>query len=130
MRILGTFALAGALLAGPAAACDDPEAAAPARAKANLASLFSDKDYPADALAAREQGLVGFTLEVGPDGRVSGCTVTRSSGSTALDSTTCGVISSRARFTPARDAGGAPVADEIRGRISWVLPPPPPAPAN
>jgi len=130
MRKLSFLALAGALLAGEAAACDDQQAARPARAKANLTGLFSDKDYPAAALAAREQGDVAFALDVGPDGRVSGCTVTRSSGSTSLDSATCGVMSSRALFTPAVDAGGAPVADKIRGRISWRLPPAPPAPAT
>lgn len=126
MRKLGVFALAGALLAGEAAACDDPEAMAPARAKANLASLFSDQDYPAAALAAREQGMVGFALDVGPNGQVSGCTITRSSGSTALDDATCRVIRSRARFTPALDAGGATVPDTIAGRIKWILPPAPP----
>ncbi|HET9639986.1 MAG TPA: energy transducer TonB [Allosphingosinicella sp.] len=126
MRKLGFLALAGALLASEAAACDPPEAATPARAKANLASLFIDKDYPVAALAAREQGDVGFALDVGPDGRVAGCTVTRSSGSTALDGTTCELMSSRASFTPARDAAGAPVADHVRGKISWRLPPAPP----
>jgi len=129
MRNLGVFALAGAFLAGEAAACDNPEAMAPARAKANLASLFSDQDYPAAALAAREQGDVGFNLDVGANGQVTACTVTRSSGSTALDDATCRLISSRARFTPALDAQGATVSDEVRGKIRWVLPPVPPAPA-
>jgi protein TonB len=128
MRKLSVFALAGALFAGEAAACDGSEAVTPARAKANLVSLFSDKDYPADALAAREQGIVGFALDVGPNGRVSGCTITRSSGSSELDSATCRLIRSRARFTPALDAAGATISDEVRGRINWVLPPPPPPP--
>lgn len=128
MRTISFLVLAGVLLAGEAAACDDPQAAIPARAKANLASLFSDKDYPAAAVAAREQGLVGFTLGVDPEGRVSGCTVTRSSGSAALDGATCDLIRARASFTPARDSGGAPVSDEVRGRISWVMPPAMPAP--
>lgn len=130
MRNLSFLALAGALLAGEAAACDAPQAAAtPARAKANLTSLFFDEDYPAAALAAREQGDVGFSLEVGPNGRVSGCTITRSSGSAALDSATCRVIRSRARFTPALDAAGTPTADRIAGKIVWKLPPEP-APSN
>ncbi|HYG46815.1 MAG TPA: energy transducer TonB [Allosphingosinicella sp.] len=128
MRKLGFFALAGALLAGEAAAWDGPGAATPARAKANLTSLFLDEDYPAAALAAREQGEVGFRLDVGPDGRVASCAVTRSSGSAALDDATCRLIRSRARFTPALDSGGAPVADKIAGRIVWKLPEAPPAP--
>jgi periplasmic protein TonB len=100
-----------------------------ARAKANLTSLFSDQDYPAAALRAGQQGAVGFALDVGPDGRVSGCTITRSSGSSELDSTTCRLIRSRARFTPALDSAGLTVSDEVHGRINWVLPSPPPAPA-
>ena len=126
MGKLSVFALAGALLAAEAAAS---EAGTPARAKANLASLFVDGDYPAAALAAREQGEVGFSLEVGPNGRVSGCTITRSSGSAALDDATCRLIRSRARFTPALDAAGAPAPDRIAGKIVWKLPPEPPAPA-
>ncbi len=122
MRKLCLFALAGALVAGEAAAFDASETASPARAKANLASLFTDQDYPAEALAAREQGAVGFTLDIGPNGRVTACTVTRSSGSSALDVTTCGLMQSRARFTPATDAGGGAVPDRMSGRIVWVLP--------
>jgi protein TonB len=122
------LALAAALAAGQAAASNAPEAASPARAKANLASLFTDRDYPAEAIAAREEGIVGFTLDVGPDGRVAACTVTRSSGSSALDGTTCGLMSSRARFTPAVDDSGESVADHLAGRIVWKLPAPAPAP--
>ena len=126
MRKLSVLVLAGALLAGEAAACDDPQAVTPARAKANLVSLFGDQDYPAAAVAAREQGDVGFALDVGPDGQVAACTVTSSSGSSELDSATCRLIQARARFTPAVDAGGATVPDKIRGRISWRMPPAPP----
>jgi periplasmic protein TonB len=127
MRKLGLFALAATLAAGEAAAWNDSEAVSPARAKANLASLFTDQDYPAEAIAAREEGVVGFTLDVGPEGRVTACAVTRSSGSSALDGTTCRLMTSRARFTPAVDAAGEPVADHLAGRIVWRLPPPAPA---
>jgi protein TonB len=123
MRKLSFLALTGALLASAAAACDDakPVVAAPARAKVNLAGLLSDQDYPAAARAAREQGMVDFTLDVGANGRVSGCTITRSSGSAILDSATCRLMRSRARFTPALDAGGASVPDKVAGKISWSL---------
>src|SRR5688500_19922349 len=68
----------------------------PARARANLGSLVSSDDYPASALRAREEGVTGFRLEIGPNGRVSGCTITQSSGSAALDSATCRLLTSRA----------------------------------
>jgi protein TonB len=92
-----------------------------AAAKVHLAHLLRNEDYPAAARAAREQGLVEFRLDVGPNGRVTGCTITQSSGSAVLDSTTCRLMRSRARFTPAVDAGGATVADKVDGRIVWRL---------
>src|SRR3954465_1834922 len=94
----------------------------PAKARANLASYVSDADYPDSALRAEEQGTTGFHLDIGPDGRVTGCTVTSSSGSSALDSATCRIMKSRARFTPAHDATGKPVGDTASSRIRWVLP--------
>jgi periplasmic protein TonB len=99
-----------------------PVKVAPAKAKANLASLFSDEDYPASAQRNNESGTTGFRLEVGPNGRVTGCQVTSSSGSSALDSATCRLLTSRARFTPAHDSSGQPVSDSYGGRITWRLP--------
>ncbi len=99
-----------------------PKKVTPARAKANLASLFSDEDYPASALRASESGATGFRLEVGANGRVTNCTVTSSSGSSALDSTTCRLLRSRARFSPATDSTGSATSDSYNGRIVWRLP--------
>jgi TonB family protein len=102
-----------------------------ARANSNLVSLFSSDDYPASAVRAREQGAVGFRLDVDKAGRVAGCTITSSSGSPALDSATCRLLAARARFTPARDRKGRPVPDSMAGRIVWRMPepePPPPPP--
>jgi TonB family protein len=93
----------------------------PARARANLASLIGNGDYPAEALRNDEQGTVGFRLSVGADGRVSGCTITSSSGSAALDSATCRILTARARFTPARDSRGLPTTDAVAARIVWRI---------
>jgi protein TonB len=94
----------------------------PARAKANLASYVSDEDYPAAAIRAEDQGTTRFRLSIGSDGRVTECTITSSSGSSALDSTTCRLMKQRARFTPARDSSGKAVGDTVGGGIRWVLP--------
>jgi protein TonB len=94
----------------------------PARARANLASYVSNDDYPDAAIRNEEQGTTGFRLDVGPDGRVSNCTVTASSGSSSLDNTTCRLMRSRARFTPATDSSGSKTSDSVSGRIRWVLP--------
>jgi TonB family protein len=84
-----------------------------APASAALATLFSDEDYPAVALRNHEEGTVEVRLDVGPAGRVSECTVIGSSGSAALDSATCRILTSRARL-PA----GIPVTTKIR----WSIP--------
>lgn len=92
-----------------------------ARARGNLAALISDADYPPSAQRAGEEGTTGFALNIGPDGRVTGCNVTSSSGSSALDQATCRILQRRARFTPARDSNGQPTADTYRARITWQL---------
>ncbi len=99
-------------------------AALTSRAKANLAALVSDADYPDEAIRAGAQGMVRFALDVGADGRVTGCTVELSSGSPVLDQTTCQVMSSRAQFVPARDAAGRVATDRVHSAIRWVLPQP------
>jgi protein TonB len=99
-----------------------PVIADPPRAKTPLQALISLDDYPMSALARREQGRVEFRLDIGANGRVLGCAITRSSGSTALDSTTCRILRSRARYTPARDSNGMPVGYPVEDAVEWRLP--------
>ena len=97
----------------------------PARPVTPVALLLSVDDYPAAALRAEEQGAVGFSLDVDASGRVMACTVTSSSGFSILDSTTCRLMTMRARFRPARDSDGGPTADRAIGRIVWRIEKPP-----
>lgn len=100
----------------------------PGRPQAPFPPLFSSADYPRSAIRAGEQGEVGFRIDIGKDGRVAACTVPATSGSAVLDSTTCRLITVRARFTPARDREGRPTTDSFTGRIIWRLPEPEPPP--
>lgn len=119
--------VAPGVLAPPAAA--GATAPVPAtRARAFLPGYFSTDDYPATARRNGESGTVSFSLAIDRDGRVTRCTVTKSSGSTSLDATTCAIIQRRARFTPARDERGKAVEDFTTARIRWDLPAPPPLP--
>ncbi|WP_106638831.1 energy transducer TonB [Allosphingosinicella vermicomposti] len=93
-----------------------------AKARGNPGTWISDADYPSSALRAEEQGTTGFRLEIGANGRVTNCTVTSGSGSSALDSATCRLLRSRARFTPAKDSAGNPTTDTYSSRIVWRLP--------
>lgn len=93
-----------------------------AKARADLNSYFSTDDYPPSALRNEEEGTTSFRLSIGPDGRVTDCSVTSSSGSGSLDSATCTILKRRARYTPARDDNGNPTSDTASGRIKWQLP--------
>jgi protein TonB len=93
-------------------------------AKGDLRTLFSTDDYPASALAAGAGGTAQAELTIGPDGRVTGCNLTKSTGNGALDSATCNILRRRAKFIPARDSNGNPTSDTIRTpSITWVVPP-------
>lgn len=85
-------------------------------------NLVTGEDYPARALRGDEQGVVAYRVEIGADGRVSNCSIRRSSGSDALDARTCEVVRRRARFTPARDSQGNAVPDAREGEMTWRLP--------
>ncbi|MCY7280599.1 MAG: energy transducer TonB [Sphingomonas bacterium] len=94
----------------------------PKSVSGNLQGLIrGDEDYPETARQNDEQGSVAVVLAIGPNGRVTGCSVASSSGSRSLDSTTCRILSSRARFTPAQDNTGATVGGSFRATIKWVL---------
>jgi protein TonB len=91
-------------------------------AKGDLRSLLSADDYPASAQSAGAEGTVQASLTIGPDGRVVGCNVTRSSGNSSLDGATCNILRRRAKFTPARDSNGQPTTDSVSTPpIVWRL---------
>ncbi len=75
------------------------------------------RDYPRSAGGA--QGIVTAHVGVGVDGRVTGCTVARSSGNAILDATTCRLIRERFRFNPARNAQGEAVPGEFGWQQRW-----------
>jgi protein TonB len=99
-----------------------PRVSQAARAQGSLPGLFSTDDYPQAALRNEESGTTAVSLQIGPNGRVSACNVTSSSGSRSLDDATCRILRSRARFTPAKDQAGNPIADSTSTRVRWDLP--------
>jgi len=84
-----------------------------------LTRYFSEDDYPS---GAPPHGIVGFTLTIGPDGRVIGCNITQSSGTSILDIATCNIMRRRARYTPAMDSNGSPAVGTIEQEIEWKAP--------
>lgn len=93
-----------------------------ASAKGDVRSLIRGDDYPSSAQREGAEGSVIARLSIGPDGRVAGCSIVKSSGNNALDSTTCSVLTRRARFNPAKnDAGQATTDSYTTPTIRWVL---------
>ncbi len=90
--------------------------------QAPLASLFTTDDYPKEALRADEQGTVGFRLAIDTRGAIAGCEITQTSGYKSLDEATCLLLTTRAKFKPARDAAGRPIAGAHSSRIVWRIP--------
>jgi len=90
-------------------------------ARGNLQGLFSGDDYPPDAMRNEETGRTTVRLTIGETGRVTGCSVISSSGSRSLDNATCRVLTSRARFTPAKLSNGQATTDTYTQTIVWQL---------
>jgi TonB family protein len=86
-----------------------------------IGGSISEADYPASALRAGAAGTTGVSIQIGADGRVTGCSVTRSSGNGALDATTCALVQRRFRFQPATQ-NGRPVASTTSRAMVWSLP--------
>lgn len=114
--------IAALLLFGLTLPPQDAGAAAKPRPRGNPSYWVTDDDYPAAAIWERQSGTVGSRLEVDAEGEPTGCTVTASSGSPALDKGTCELLRSRAHFLPARNAAGKPIPGSYNLQFSWVLP--------
>lgn len=94
----------------------------PARPKGNPGLWVTTNDYPQSAIRSEAEGVVKFRLSVGTNGRVTGCEVTGSSGTEALDQAACAKLMLRGRFDPASDSTGAVVAGSYTGAVRWQLP--------
>ena len=83
---------------------------------------ISSEDYPKGPLRAKIEGTTGVELTISAAGRVTGCSVVKSSGNSELDSTVCRLTQQRFQFQPAKDRSGTPVADRKKEYFTWVLP--------
>ena len=78
-------------------------------------------NYPRRAEREGTEGSVGVTVTISPDGRVSSCSVSRSSGSSDLDAAACDGMTRYARYNPATNAAGDPVQDTVSTTIVYQL---------
>lgn len=104
---------------GPSASPFDPVGAKP---KGNPGKWVTDNDYRPRWIREEMSGAARFTLAIDASGKVTGCTVTRSSGHAPLDAATCALVTRRARFDAARDGNGKAVSGSYTGTITWRIP--------
>ena len=98
----------------------DLSAGATPQNQGRWASQISN-NYPSAALRREEEGTVGVAVTIGANGRVTGCSVTRSSGSSRLDSAACSGMQRYARFNPAKDRNGNPTTGSYSTSITYRL---------
>ena len=79
-------------------------------------------DYPSSALRREEEGTVTMRITIGANGRVEACSVTGSSGSSALDDAACRGMQRYARYNPALNAAGNPISDTTTEAIRYQIP--------
>jgi protein TonB len=103
----------------PSASPFDPVGARP---RNNPGRWVVDSDYRSSWLRQGLEGSASFALGIDATGKVTGCTLTRSTGHAVLDAATCELVTKRARFDAARDDTGKPVAGTFTGSITWNIP--------
>lgn len=81
-----------------------------------------DMDFlklPRELVESDVAGRVTMGLTVRTDGKVSNCSILRSSGNRALDEATCALAVRQIRFRPARDRAGHKIAEDITYIQTW-----------
>ncbi len=78
-------------------------------------------DLPHALWGAQAAGMVTYRATIGVNGRLSDCSIVKSSGNRALDAATCELALRHVRFRPARDARGRKVADSALFEQEWTV---------
>jgi TonB family protein len=91
--------------------------------------LNSD-DYPTEMLKENVGGIVRFRLTVDKTGTPTSCHITRSSRPQGFDDAVCLALLKRARFEPALDTSGKPVAAYWTSAARFETPGSPPPPRS
>ena len=98
------------------------ERATPPKLRGSVSMLISPADYPAEAIRNSVEGQTVIALTVNEIGRATGCAIAESSKSLVLDVATCRLLTTRARFDPARDRNQLPVTSAVKIPVIWNLP--------
>lgn len=79
-------------------------------------------DYPVNMLSAGQPAIVEFRMSVGADGNPVSCHIQSTTRPKEFDKAVCGSLMERARFAPALDVEGKPLASFYRNSVRFALP--------
>lgn len=92
----------------------------PLKPLSNPVMWFRTNDFPMNAAMQGHNGLVQVRMDVDTEGKMVGCHVLRRTNPDEFADITCEVLSKRARFSPALDAGGKPVKSFYMFKLHWI----------
>lgn len=91
--------------------------AVPARPDPDLSNWFSFNDFPPSLRFGWTAGIVHFRLNVDEAGNPTACHIQQSSRAQAFDDFVCNSVMKRAKFLPALDKDGKPIASYYRNSV-------------
>ena len=92
------------------------------RPRGNPGEWVTNNDYRASWIAREMEGTVTFQVAVDARGRITQCSILKSSGHSELDAATCANVKRRARFEPARNAQDRAVPSTYSNTVLWQIP--------
>jgi len=86
---------------------------------ARMLNKIPDREYRRISGGRIPRGSATISFRVNADGRMANCRIVRSSGDSSVDSTVCDAAMNTLRFSPARDAAGRPIAQDMTYTPTW-----------
>jgi hypothetical protein len=93
----------------------------PATPKQSPGRWVVSSDYPLNMLSAGQPAVVEFRLSVGADGIPTACHIQSTTRPKEFDDAVCKSVMRRARFDPALDAQGQPLASYYRNTVRFQI---------
>ena len=78
-------------------------------------------DYPDKALVGGKSAIIRFRLVIDASGLVTSCSVPSATKNEGFEGITCDLLKKRARFEPALDGAGKPVASYYVNSVTWLM---------
>jgi hypothetical protein len=92
----------------------------PASPLTSQVTWLKASDYPIEAWQSGASAVVNFRLMVDATGTPTDCALQASTAGEAFRELTCRLLLKRARFTPARDSAGKPIASYFISAVQWL----------